>query len=378
MSSQILLSYVSTEDNNEAILNANNNIPINLKTGQSISLSKLDLVLSNKTLPEFVLPVLTKTIDTDNNKIYADTIYNFRFNFCKTDGETTIKDINFKLDITSFNVPEDTTGQLDNFNDCFKLSFPYFFSLLNKNISDTVQSELSDVLPDLSSKNFKQLSPCFEANNDNITYYCLYNADASNSLRYYNNLEEFNDDIHVGSFTFGFDENIKNLLFREWETYKETDGYYYLKSNQLVNYEAEVLTLTIDDEEEKYYITPYKSPKFYEYSSYIKSILYVVDGLNISPMILPVNNKSYSLINNTSNISSSFNVVSLLQPDITTKGLYRLVYSNSDQKNNSTICNSDITFNNLSATLYYIDKYNNITRMRLYRGDSITSILCFQ
>ena len=376
MSSQILLSYLSTEDNNEAILNANNNIPINLKSGQSISLSKLDLVLSNKTLPEFVLPVLTKS--TDGVHTYADTIYNYRITYCKNDGITSTKDVNLKFDITSFSVSEDSNGQLDNFNDCFKLSFPYFFSLLNKSISDTIEGELGATLSDLSSNNFKQLSPCFEANNDNITYYCLYNATVGNYFRYYNNLNEFNNDINVGSITFGFDDNINNLLFREWETYKETDGFYYLKSNQLVNYNADELVLTINGNEEKYYIIAYKSPHFYEYSSYIKSIVFTVDGLNISPMILPVNNKSYSLINNTSNVSSSFNVLSVLQPDTTTKGLYRLRYSNTDQKNNSTICSTDMTFNNFSASLYYIDKYNNISRMVLYKGDSITAIICFQ
>lgn len=374
MSNQILLSTVSIKDETEAILNANNNIPISLKQGDSISLSKLDLILSNKTLPEYILPVSTKS--TSGGHTYADTIYNFRITYCKATGITSTKDVNFKLDITDFNVLEDADGQLDNFNDCFKISFPYFFSLLNKSISDTIEGELSSTLTDLSSNNFKQLSPCFESNNDNITYYCLFNATAGNTLRYYNNLSEFNNDIDVGSITFGFDENINNLLFREWQTYKETDGFYYIKSNQMVNYNADELTLTIDGNEEKYYIISYKSPHFYEYSSYIKSILYVVDGLNCASMYLPVNNHSYSLINNTTNISSSLNVISVLQPNTLTRGLYRLTYSNSDQRNNSTLCDTDIMFNNISASLYYIDKYNNISRVKLYKGDTITSIIC--
>lgn len=376
MSNQILLSYVSTQDNKDAIINGNNNRPISLKQGQSISLSKLDLVLSNKTLPEYILPVLTKS--SSGGHTYADSIYNYRITYCKTDGTVSTKDVNFKLDITDFNVPEDSNGQLDNFNDCFKISFSYFFSLLNKSISDTIEGELGSTLTDLSSNNFKQLSPCFEANNDNITYYCLFDATVGNTFRYYNNLAEFNNDIYVGSITFGFDDNINNILFREWQTYKESDGFYYLKSNQLVNYNADELVLTIDGNEEKYYIIAYKSPHFYEYSSYIKSILYTVDGLNCASMFLPVNNHSYSLINNTSNIGSSFNVISILQLDTLTKGFYRLIYSNPDQKNNSCISDSDITFNNITATLYYIDKYNNIQKIKLYKGDSITSVICIQ
>ena len=389
MSNQILLSYVSTEDNKDAIINANNNISITLEKGHSISLSKLDLVLSNKTLPEYILPVLNKS--TIGSHTYANSIYNYRITYCKTNGETTTKDINFKIDISNFSVNEDENGQLDNFNDCFKLSFPYFFSLLNKSISDTIEQELGATLPFLSSNNFKQLSPCFEANNDNITYYCLFKSDVNNTLRYYNNLSEFNNDINVGSYTFGFDEYIKNLLFREWETYKETDGFYYIKSNQLVNYSADEIKMTTnnpnipapdptkpDEKYETYYIISYKSPHFYEYSSYIKSILYTIDGLNSVSMYLPINNKSYSLINNTTNINSSLNVISILQPNQETKGLYRLTYSNPDQKNNSCLCVNDITFNNISATLYYIDKYNNIEKIKLYKGDSITSVVCIQ
>lgn len=376
MSNQILLSYVSTEDNKEAIINAHNNISITLEKGHSISLSKLDLIFSNKTLPEYILPVLNKS--TSGGHTYANTIYNFRITYCKTDGQTSTKDVNFKLNISDFTVNEDESGQLDNFNDCFKLSFPYFFSLLNKSISDTIEQELGPTLSVLSSNNFKQLSPCFEANNENITYYCLFNSTVGNTLRYYNNLTEFNNDINVGSITFGFDENIKNLLFREWETYKETDGYYYIKSNQMVNYNADELTLTINGNEEKYYIISYKSPHFYEYSSYIKSIIYTIDGLNCVSMYLPINNKSFSLINNTSNINSSLNVISILQPNQETKGLYRLTYSNPDQKNNSCISTNDITFNNISATLYYIDKYNNIEKIKLYKGDCITSVVCIQ
>ena len=376
MSNQILLSYVSTEDNKDAVLEAYNNTCLTLEKGHSISLSKLDLVLSNKTLPEYVLPVSTKS--TSGGHTYADTIYNYRITYCKTNGTTSTKDVNFKLDITNFSVSENSNGQLDNFNDCFKLSFPYFFSLLNKSISDTIEGELGATLSDLSSNNFKQLSPCFEANNDNITFYCLFSNNVGNTLKYYNNLTDFNNDITVGSLTFGFDENIKDLLFREWETYKESDGFYYIKSNQLVNYNADELTLTIDGNEEKYYIISYKSLHFYEYSSYIKSILYVVDGLNCSPMLLPVNNQSYSLVNNTSNINSSLNVISILQLDTLTKGLYRLTYSNPDQKNNSCICNNNTTFNSLTATIFYIDKYNNIQKIKLYKGDSITSVVCIQ
>ena len=92
-------------------------------------------------------------------------------------------------------------------------------------------------------------------------------------------------------------------------------------------------------------------------------------------MYLPVNNKSYSLINNTTNINNCLNVISLLQLDTLNKGLYRLIYSNPDQKNNSSICNADTTFTSLTATLYYIDKYNNIEKIKLYKGDSITSII---
>ena len=61
MSNQILLSTLSTEDKIDAVINGHNNIPISLKEGNSVSLSKLDLILSNKTLPEFVLPVQDKT-----------------------------------------------------------------------------------------------------------------------------------------------------------------------------------------------------------------------------------------------------------------------------------------------------------------------------
>lgn len=376
MSNQILLSYLSTEDKKDAVINGNNSRPISLKQGDSISLSKLDLIFSNKTLPEFVLPVQGKSViglDT-----YADTIYNFRITYCKSDGQTSYKDVNVKYKITDFAVNEDTNGQLDNFNDCFKMEFQKFFNLLNDAISDTLYDELGETITTFSRNNFKQVSPTFEALDDSIKYYYVFENNDNNTVRYYDTLTEFNTDITVGSFTFGFDEYINNMLFREWETVKESDGFYYLKSNQLVNYDAEELVLTINEQEERYYIVNLKSPHFYEYSSYIKSILYVVDGLNVSTMYLPSNELSYSLINNTTNITSSLNVISILQLDTKTKGLFRLTYSNSDQKNNSSICNTDTVFNNLTATLYYIDKYNNIQKLRLYKGDSITSVICIQ
>ena len=375
MSNQILLSTLSTEDKIDAVINGHNNIPISLKEGNSVSLSKLDLILSNKTLPEFVLPVQDKT--TIGLDTYANTIYNFRITYCKTNGTTSYKDVNLKFKITDFNVSEQN-GQLDNFNDCFKMEFQTFFNLLNNAISDTLAEELGPTITTFSNKNFKQLSPTFEALNDCIKYYYVFDNNDNNTLRYYETLTEFNNDITVGSFTFGFDEYINNMLFREWETVKESDGYYYLKPDQLVNYDAEELVLTINEEEERYYIVNLKSPHFYEYSSYIKSVLFVIDGLNIASMYLPVNNFSYSLINNTTNINSSLNVLNVFQLDTLTKGLYRLIYSNPDQKNNASICNTDITFTNLTATLYYIDKYNNIRKMKLYKGDSITSIICVQ
>ena len=375
MSNQILLSTLSTEDKIDAVINGHNNIPISLKEGNSVSLSKLDLILSNKTLPEFVLPVQDKT--TIGLDTYANTIYNFRITYCKTNGTTSYKDVNLKFKITDFNVSEQN-GQLDNFNDCFKMEFQTFFNLLNSAISDTLAEELGPTITTFSNKNFKQLSPTFEALNDCIKYYYVFDNNDNNTLRYYETLTEFNNDITVGSFTFGFDEYINNMLFREWETVKESDGYYYLKPEQLVNYDAEELVLTINEEEERYYIVNLKSPHFYEYSSYIKSVLFVIDGLNIASMYLPVNNFSYSLINNTTNINSSLNVLNVFQLDTLTKGLYRLIYSNPDQKNNASICTTDITFTNLTATLYYIDKYNNIRKMKLYKGDSITSIICVQ
>ena len=376
MSNQILLSYVSTEDKKDAIINAHNHVSRFLEKGHSISLSKLDIILNNKTLPEFVLPVQNKTtigVDT-----YANTIFNFRLTYCKNNGTTSYKDVNVKFKITDFNVSEDSNGQLDNFNDCFKMEFQTFFNLLNNSISDTLYEELHETIQTFSRNNFKQLTPTFEALDDCIKYYYTFQNSNNDTLRYYGTLSEFNNDITVGSFTFGFDENINNMLFREWETVKETDGFYYLKPDQLVNYNAEELVLTINDIEEKYYIVNLKSPHFYEYSSYIKSILYVVDGLNVSSMYLPINNPSFSLINNSSTINSSLNVISVLQLDTKTKGYFRLCYNNPDQRNNSTISNTDITFNNITASLYYIDKYNNIQRMKLYKGDSITSIVCIQ
>ena len=376
MSNQILLSYVSTEDNQDAVINASNTMPISLKEGYSISLSKLDLILSNKTLPEYVLPVTTKSIIGDQT--YANTIYNFRITYCKEEGITSYKDVNLKFNISSFNVSEDSNGQLDNFNDCFKMEFQYFFKLLNKAISDTLYDELSSTITTFSRNNFKQLSPTFEALDDCIKYYYIFENNDNNTLKYYENLTEFNSHVHVGSFTFGFGEHINNMLFREWETYKETDGFYYLKSEQLINYDAEELVLTINGQEERYYIVYYKSPHFYEYSNYVKSILYVIDGMNVSTMYLPTNNHSYSLINNSVNITSSLNVISILQLDTNTKGLFRLRYSNPDQKNNSSICNTDTTFTNITATLYYIDKYNNIQKIKLYKSDSITSVVCIQ
>lgn len=376
MSNQILLSTLSTEDRIDAIINGHNNIPISLKEGNSVSLSKLDLILSNKTLPEFVLPVQDKT--TIGLDTYANTIYNFRITYCKTNGTTEYKDVNLKFKITGINVSEDTNGQLDNFNDCFKMEFQTFFNLLNSAISDTLAEELGPTITTFSNKNFKQLSPTFEALNDCIKYYYVFDNNDNNTLRYYETLTEFNNDITVGSFTFGFDEYINNMLFREWETVKESDGFYYLKPDQLVNYDAEELVLTIEEQEERYYIVNLKSPHFYEYSSYIKSILYVLDGLSVSAMYLPINEPTYSLINNSSRINSSLKVISVLQLDTLTKGFYRLCYQNPDQKNNSSICDNDTTFTNLTATLYYIDKYNNIQKMKLYKGDSITSIICIQ
>lgn len=376
MSNQILLSYVSTEDKKDAVINGHNTMPISLKEGYSISLSKLDLILSNKTLPEYVLPVENKTII--EGQTYANTIYNFRITYCKEEGITSYKDVNIKYNINNYNVSEDANGQLDNFNDCFKMEFQTLFNLINKAISDTLYDELSETITTFSRNNFKQLSPTFEALDDCIKYYYIFENNDNNTLKYYDNLTEFNNNVHVGSFTFGFDGHINNMLFREWETYKETDGFYYLKSNQLINYDAEELVLTINGQEERYYIVYYKSPHFYEYSCYIKSILYVIDGLNVSSMYLPANNHSFSLINNTGNITSSLNVISILQLDTTNKGLFRLCYTNPDQKNNSSICNTDTTFTNLTATLYYIDKYNNIQKMKLYKSDSITSVVCIQ
>ena len=376
MSNQILLSYVSTEDQKDAIINGHNSMPITLKQGNSISLSKLDLILSNKTLPEYVLPVNTKEVI--GLETYAHTIYNFRITYCKTDGTADHVDVNIKYKITDYNVGEDTNGQLDNFNDCFKMEFQTLFNMINDEIAGNLYAELGDTLTTLSNKNFKQLSPTFEALDDCIKYYYVYDSDANNTLRFYNTLTEFMTDLTVGSFTVGYDENINNMLFREWETEKGFDGYYYLKPNQLINYNAEELVLTIDGQEEDYYIVNLKSPHFYEYSSYIKSILYVVDGMNVSTMYLPSNNKSFSLINNTNNITSSLNVISILQLNTLTKGLFRLTYSNPDQRNNSSICNTDTTFNNITATLYYIDKYNNIEKLKLYKGDSITSVICVQ
>lgn len=376
MSNQILLSYVSTEDKKDAVIIAHNNKTLTLKSGGSISLSKLDLIFSNKTLPEFVLPVQDKTIiglDT-----YANTIYNFRITYCIEDGTTSFLDVNLKYKITDFNVSEDANGQLDNFNDCFKMEFQKFFNLLNKAISDTVAEAFHDTISTLTYNNYNQLSPTFEALDDCIKYYYIYENTANNTLRYYNTLDEFNNDITVGSFTFGFDTNINNMLFREWETEKAYDGFYYLNSNQLVNYNAEELVLTIDDNEEKYYIVNLPSPHFYEYSCYIKSFLYVVDGLNVSQMYLPSNNLSYSLINNTTNINSSLNVISILQPNTTRKGMFRLSYSNPDQRNNSSICDTETTFNTITATIYIIDKYNNIQKLQLHKGDSITSVICIQ
>lgn len=376
MSNQILLSYVSTEDQKDAIINGHNSMPITLKQGNSISLSKLDLILSNKTLPEYVLPVNTKEVI--GLETYAHTIYNFRITYCKTDGTADHVDVNIKYKITDYNVGEDSNGQLDNFNDCFKMEFQTLFNMINDEIAGNLYAKLGDTLPTLSNKNFKQLSPTFEALDDCIKYYYIYDSNANNTLRFYNTLTEFMTDLTVGSFTVGYDENINNMLFREWETEKAFDGYYYLKPNQLINYNAEELVLTIDGREEDYYIVNLKSPHFYEYSCYIKSILYVVDGMNVSTMYLPSNNKSFSLINNTNNITSSLNVISILQLNTLTKGLFRLTYSNPDQRNNSSICNTDTTFNNITATLYYIDKYNNIEKLKLYKGDSITSVICVQ
>lgn len=376
MSNQILLSYVSTEDQKDAIINAYNNTSLTLEKGHSVSLSKLDLILSKQTLPEFVLPVKDKSIIGEDT--YANTIYNFRITYCKNNGTTSHKDVNVKYKITDFNISEDAAGQLDNFNDCFKMEFQTFFNLLNNAISDTLYDELNETIQDFSRNNFRQLSPTFEALDDCIKYYYTYQNSNNDSLRYYGTLTEFNNDITVGSFTFGFDEYINNMLFREWETVKESDGYYYLKPDQLINYNAEELVLTVNNIEEKYYIINLKSPHFYEYSSYIKSILYVIDGLNVASMYLPVNNKSYSLINNTSNINNSLNVISILQLDTLTKGLYRLTYSNPDQKNNSSYCNANTTFTNITAALYYIDKYNNIQQIKLYKGDSITSVVSIQ
>ena len=95
-------------------------------------------------------------------------------------------------------------------------------------------------------------------------------------------------------------------------------------------------------------------------------------------MYLPAENTSFNLINDNTNINSSLNVLSILQLDTIDKGMYRLSYSNTDQKNNSVLCNSDIKFTGLTGKIYYIDKYNNVIHLKLYKGDSITAVLAIQ
>lgn len=372
MSEQILINYVCKNNGELSNFNINSTSQLAINKNKSISLSKLDLIFSKETLPDFIVPV-----GGLNEKNEAVTPYKINIYYCLDDANILNKEFVFTLKDVD-NIPY-LNGQLDNFNDKFKYSFNSFFGLFNEFITESIKDVFKGSITGLSDKNYKVLSPCFESNTDNIKYYCMIENKTTNTLKYYINYKELYENKGLGSFTIGYNEELINLLFREWKTIPINNSNYYdiFKDQQLYT-ETLNVSLTINGVTETYFINSFISPKFYEYSNYIKSLLIVIDGLNLSPLYLPAENTSFSLINENTNINSSLNVLSILQLDTVDKGLYRLSYSNTDQKNNSILCNSDIKFTGLTGKIYYIDKYNNVIHLKLYKGDSITAVLAIQ
>lgn len=374
MSEQILINYVCKNDTELSNFNISSTSQLTINKNNSISLSKLDLIFSKYTLPDFIVPVSRL-----NKQNEAVTPYKIIIYYCLDTADILNKEFTFTLKGRLDNIPY-INGQLDNFNDRFKYSFNSFFALFNEFITDSIKDVFNGSITGLSNKDYKVLSPCFESNIDNIKYYCMIENKITNTLKYYINYNELNNNKSLGSFTIGFNSDLINLLFREWRTIpiSANTEYFDILDDQQLYTETLDVVLTINGKTETYYINAYTSPKFYEYSGYIKSLLIVIDGLNLSPLYLPAENSGFSLINSNTNINSSLNVLSILQLDTLDKGMYRLSYSNTDQKNNSVLCNTDIKFTGLTGKIYYIDKYNNVIHLKLYKGDSITAVLAVQ
>ena len=374
MSEQILINYVCKNDTELSNFNISSTSQLAINKNNSISLSKLDLIFSKYTLPDFIVPVSGL-----NEQNEAVTPYKIIIYYCLDNTNISNKEFTFTLKGRLDNIPY-INGQLDNFNDRFKYSFNSFFALFNEFITDSIKDVFNGSITGLSDKDYKVLSPCFESNIDNIKYYCMIENKITNTLKYYINYDELNNNKSLGSFTIGFNNDLINLLFREWRTIpiSANTEYFDILDDQQLYTETLDVVLTINGKTEVYYINAYTSPKFYEYSGYIKSLLIVIDGLNLSPLYLPAENSGFSLINSNTNINSSLNVLSILQLDTLDKGMYRLSYSNTDQKNNSVLCNTDIKFTGLTGKIYYIDKYNNVIHLKLYKGDSVTAVLAVQ
>lgn len=373
MSEQIIINYIS-ETEELSFITCNSNKIINLNPGSSVSLSKLDLTLSKYTLPEFIVPITN--YDNINNKF--NTPYSIIIKTIDNNNNIITNLYNFQLDYN--NKVEVNNNIVNNFNDYFKINFTYFFTLINKFIVESVKNSLETYITPLTINQYKLLTPSFESNNDNIKYYILANNNASNTIRFYLNDAELDNDKNIGSYSIYFNEDLNNLLFREWETnYTMYNNikYYSLLSNLKLNMELDNIKVQINNNLEDYYITNYISNKFYEYNNYIRSILVVIDGLGFSLSSLPQENNSYNLINNNTDINNDLSILSILQLDTVDRGLYRLSYSNPNQLNNSVIINNNNKFTRFTMKLFYIDKYGNIKRMKFYKYDSLTAVICF-
>jgi hypothetical protein len=345
--------------------------PLDLSSFNNLSLVKLDLTAD--------IPLMRVILDNNNPDVivkdgYFRTIYNFVISYFK-DGEIVDKKYNVWFhnhneDYNNIAVKVENNNKIvDNFNEFFVI---YNLEQLNHCVNESMSEAFTKEISNLEV--FAEVVPEIHSTN-NVLYYNIlhsFKTDSTNYRFYQSRRDLINSGDNYG-FTISYNYELFNLYFKvlEFEKNKLFNENYY--SVVPVYYGS---TTKVDINGENYYLYKYENSSYYEYCSDIKSVL-VCTNIKTNSTYLNLKMQNYEIKRDNDILDNNMlNVFSRLNIDHDREHITRIIYSNSNIKNNTTTIYSNGSISNISVNIYILDKYGYYYKLNMHKYDNYTVELC--
>lgn len=368
------IDKLASDNNTLATVNKTLNTSLNLNKYNNLSLVKLDLTVD--------VPLMKVILDNNNPDViikdgYYKTIYNICLTYYNNESnayEDKVYNVWFHRHWINNNKVEFKTDDnnnivVNNFNDYFII---YNLEVLNHCVNESILNCFHKFINNTDT--FNNCIPIFHCSN-NILYYDVVKSfnSTSNNYRFYQSRDTLISSGDKYGFTIGYNYHLYNLYFKVYEVqnYKfNNELFYYMVDN----YYGSTTKININNED--YYLCRYTNSSYYEYCSDIKGLL-ITTNIKTNSTFINIKTPDYEIKADDFIISDNgLNVFSRLNIDHDREHITRIIYTNSNIKNNTRTIYPDSNVQQISINLYFLDKYGYAYAVKMNKYDNYNIELC--